>query len=237
MKSGPLVKSPGDDQSLASTMRFIQRAIEMDMENCLPCRVMDYDRAANRATVRPAIMSTVRSTESTDLIRKNRVSYPDIPVLSLGAGGFHISFPVKKGDLGWIYACDRDISLFLQSLTEQPAGLDGASHKFSDAIFIPDVFSKYTINEEDEGALVIQSTTSATRVSIREDNIKITAPVKVQLDTPLTEILHDLTVSGNTILEQNLSVTGPTAALPQTTTVGGAVVYGHNHGGVVPPFE
>ena len=237
MKSGPLVKSPGDDQSLASTMRFIQRAIEMDMENCLPCRVMDYDRAANRATVRPAIMSTVRSTESTDLIRKNRVSYPDIPVLSLGAGGFHISFPVKKGDLGWIYACDRDISLFLQSLTEQPAGLDGASHKFSDAIFIPDVFSKYTINEEDEGALVIQSTSSATRVSIREDNIKITAPVKVQLDTPLTEILHDLTVSGNTILEQNLSVTGPTAALPQTTTVGGAVVYGHNHGGVVPPFE
>lgn len=237
MKGGPLVKSPGDDQSLASTMRFIQRAIEMDMENCLPCRVMDYDRAANRATVRPTIMSTVRSTESTDLIRKNRVSYPDIPVLSLGAGGFHISFPVKKGDLGWIYACDRDISLFLQSLTEQPAGLDGASHKFSDAIFIPDVFSKYTINEEDEGALVIQSTSSATRVSIREDNIKITAPVKVQLDTPLTEILHDLTVSGNTILEQNLSVTGPAATLPQATTVGGAVVYGHNHGGVVPPFE
>lgn len=237
MKGGPLVKNPGDDQSLASTLRFIQRAIEMDMENCLPCRVMDYDRVANRATVRPAIMSTVRSTESTDLIRKNRVSYPDIPVLSLGAGGFHISFPVKKGDLGWIYACDRDISLFLQSLTEQPAGLDGASHKFSDAIFIPDVFSKYTINEEDEGALVIQSTSSATRVSIREDNIKITAPVKVQIDTPLTEILHDLTVSGNTILKQNLSVTGPATALPQATTVGGAVVYGHNHGGVVPPFE
>lgn len=237
MKGGPLVKSPGDDQSLASTMRFIQRAIEMDMENCLPCRVMDYDRAANRATVRPAIMSTVRSTESTDLIRKNRVAIPDIPVLSLGAGGFHISFPVKRGDLGWIYACDRDISLFLQSLTEQPAGLDGASHKFSDAIFIPDVFSKYTINEEDEGALVIQSTSSATRISVREDNIKITAPVKVQLDTPLTEILHDLTVSGNTILEQNLSVTGPATTLPQATTVGGAVVYGHDHGGVVPPFE
>jgi len=237
MKSGPLVKSPGDDQSLASTMRFIQRAIEMDMENCLPCRVMDYDRKANRATVRPAIMSTVRSTESTDLIRKNRVAIPDIPVLSLGAGGFHISFPVKRGDLGWIYACDRDISLFLQSLTEQPAGLDGASHKFSDAIFIPDVFSKYTINEEDEGALVIQSTSSATRISVREDNIKITAPVKIQLDTPLTEILHDLTVSGNTILEQNLSVTGLDATLPQATTVGGAIVYGHDHGGAVPPFE
>jgi hypothetical protein len=231
MKSGPLVKSPGDDQSLASTLRFIQRAIEMDMENCLPCRVMAYDREANRATVRPAIMSTVRSTVSTDLIRKNRVEYPDIPVLSLGAGGFHISFPVKKGDLGWIYACDRDISLFLQSLTEQPAGLDGPSHKFSDAIFIPDVFSKYNINEEDEGALVIQSTSSATRISIREDNIKITAPVKVQLDTPLTEILHDLTVSGN------LSVAGPTAILPQATTVGGATVYGHTHGGAVPPFS
>lgn len=236
MKSSPLVKSPGDSQSLSSTLRFIQRAIEMDLESCLPCRVMSYDRKSNTAQCRPTIMTSVRSTTSDDLIRNNRVVIPDVPVLSLGAGGFHISFPIKSGDLGWIYACDRDISLFLQTLQESPAGREGASHKFSDAIFIPDVVRNYVIAEEDADALVIQSTNSASRISWREDNIKITTPLKVQLDTQLVEVMHDLTVGGNTRLESGLTVLGPVCELPETTTVGGAVVYGHTHNNQVPPF-
>lgn len=228
--SGPLAKSPGDDQSLASTLRFIQRAIEMEIECCLPCKIVSYDRQTNRATVQPLIMVSVRSTTSNALIRNKRVDIPDIPVLSLGAGSFHISFPVKPNDLGWIYACDRDITLFLQSLEAQPAGTDGATHKFSDAIFIPDVYRNYTIHPEDEGALVIQSTDSATRISVRNDNIKITAPTLVQIDAPLTEVLNNLKVGGA------LEVIGPVCTLPQGTTVGGAVVYGHTHNNQVPPF-
>lgn len=236
MKSSPLVKNPGDSQSLSSTLRFLQRAIEMDLETCLPCRVISYDRVKNTASVRPVIMTSVRSTTSPDLIRNNRVTIPDIQVLSLGAGNFHINFPIKDGDLGWIHACDRDISLFLQSLEEAPAGREGASHKFSDAIFVPDVIRNYTIAEEDAGALVIQSTDSATRISWRADNIKITAPVKVQLDTPLVEVMQDLTVAGVTTLQNNLLVTGPVCSLPEGTTVGEAVVLGHTHNNQVPPF-
>lgn len=226
---GPLFKTPEDDKSLAAVMRFIQRAIGMDMENCLPAQVEAYDRTRNVANVRPMIVMTKRAANGGDLQRVPRVMIPDVPVLSLGAGGFHISFPVKKGDLGWIYACDRDISVFMETLAQSPAGRDGPSHLFSDSIFIPDAFRQYTINGEDEGALVIQSTDSATRISVREDNIKITAPVKVTIDTPTTEILHDLTVGGK------LDVTGVTT-LPATTTVAGKAVNGHNHGGAVPPF-
>lgn len=242
MIDGPLVKRPGDDQSLASTLRFFQRAISMDIECCLPARVSSYDRVANIATLVPQIMTTVRSTTGTDLIRNQRVAIPGIPVLSLGAGNFHINFPVKEGDLGWIYACDRDISLFLQSLTAQPAGLEGASHKFSDAIFIPDTYRNYTINAEDADAMVIQSVDGATRVSIRADNIKVTAPVKVQIDAPLTEVLHDLHIMGNMTtdgdvqLQKNVTVAGPNCVLPEATTVANKPVNGHNHGGVVPGF-
>lgn len=228
--NGPLVQRPEDAQSLSSVLRFVKRAIEMDIECMLPCRIISYDRARNVAAVRPQIVVTKRNPTGGALERTPRVDIPDIPVLSLGAGGFHINFPIKAGDLGWIWAADRDITLFLQNLQETHAATEGASHKFSDAVFIPDAFRNYTINGEDEGALVIQSTDSATRISIREDNIKITTPVKVTLDTPLVETTHNLKVGGN------LEVVGPNCALPTATTVGGAAVTGHNHGNQVPGF-
>lgn len=231
MLNGPLVQSPGDADHLASTLRFVQSAISMDLECCIPAKVIGYDRVSNTATIRPMIMNTVRSSTGGDLLRKSRKDIPNIPVLSLGAGNFHISFPMKEGDLGWLYACDRDITLFLQSLQEQPSGSDGATHSFSDAIFIPDVYRQYTINPEDEGALVIQSVDATTRISVRSDNIKLTAPVQVELDVPET------ICTGNLTVQKNLTVIGPQATLPQATTVGGAVVYGHTHNGQVPAFQ
>lgn len=233
---GPLNNAPGDDKSLGATLRFIQRIIGMDMECCLPAQVEAYDRTQNVADIRPMIVMTKRASNGSDLQRVPRVLIPSVPVLSLGAGSFHISFPIKPGDFGWLYACDRDISLFLQNLTQSVAGRDGPSHLFSDSIFIPDVIRQYTINPEDSDAMVIQSTNSTTRISLRADNIKITTPLKVTLDTPLTEILHDLTVGGNTTIAQNLTVNGPDAILPANTTVGGGAITGHDHGNQVPGF-
>jgi len=227
---GALVQRPGDSASLRAAVRFVQNAMAMDMEVCLPARVIGYDRVANTAEVQPMIVLTKRDPAGGALQRVPRTNIPDIPVLSLGAGNFHISFPVKKGDLGWLYACDRDITLFLQSLTEQHAATDGPSHKFTDAIFVPDVLRQYTIDAEDADALVIQSTDAATRISVRADNIKITAPLKVTLDTPLVETTQDLTVG------RNLVVVGPTATLPAGTTVAGKNVNGHDHDDTVPPF-
>lgn len=234
--NGPLVQRPEDAQTLTSTLRFVKRAIEMDMECMLPCRVVSYDRVRNVAEVRPQIVVTKRDPAGGPLQRTPRVNIPDIPVLSLGAGGFHISFPINAGDLGWIWAADRDITLFLQNLQETHAATDGASHKFSDAVFIPDAFRTYTINAEDADALVIQSTDSATRISIRADNIKITTPVTVLLDTPLVETTHNLKVGGDINVVGSATVSGPNCALPQATTVATKPIWGHNHNGQVPGF-
>jgi len=227
---GSLAQRPEETSSLSAVIKVVRRAIEMDMECMLPCRVVSYDRKRNVAEVRPQIVVTTRDPAGGPLQRRPRVAIPDIPVLSLGAGNFHISFPIKKGDLGWIWAADRDITLFLQNLQEAHAATDGASHKFTDAVFIPDVFREYEINAEDTDAMVIQTTDSATRISLRPDNIKITTPVKVTLDTPLVEALHDLTVGGN------LAVTGPVCSLPEATTVGGEPIWGHDHNAQVPGF-
>ncbi|XAO36864.1 baseplate spike protein [Pseudomonas phage WP1] len=66
-------------------------------------------------------------------------------MISMGAGGFHISFPIQQGDIGWIYAADRDTSQFLESLSMSKPNT-GRIHKLDHGMFIPDVFRRYTID-------------------------------------------------------------------------------------------
>ncbi len=236
----PVVSAdPSDARDLRSALAFMLRQHELRSNQLLPAEVISFDRAKNVATVRPLIMWV---DVKDNLIRRNSIA--NVPVLSLGGGGFHISFPLAPGDLGWIYAADRDLSLFKEKLKES-APNTGRTHRFEDSMFVPDVFRKYTIAGEDSGAMVLQSTSSATRISIRQDNIKITAPAQVQIDTPTTIITGDVQIQKNLTVTQNATVTGATAVnggftaaggkpctLPATTTVNGKTVDGHQHGGV-----
>lgn len=231
--------SPSDQHDMRSMLAFVLRQFELRSDQMLPARVIQYDRAKNVATVQPLIMWIDRFDRNI-----SRNSVVNVPVLSLGAGGFHISFPINEGDLGWVYAADRDLSQFKQTLAES-APNTGRAHRFEDSMFVPDVFRKYTIAGEDSAAMVIQSTDSATRISIRNDNIKITAPSNVTVDTPLAKFLHDVEIDGNLSVQQNTTVTGATSVnggfsaagghpctLPHETTVAGKQVDGHEHGGV-----
>ncbi len=220
----PLTSGAAQDNTseLAAIKELFRKLIVFD-DNMLPAIVEQYNRKSNVATVRPLI-----SWMDTNMQPRKRQSLANIPVLSLGAGGFHISFPITRGDIGWIMASDRDISQFRQSLGDA-SPQTGRLHKFEDGMFIPDVFRKYVITGEDEGAMVIQSTDGATRVSVRKDNIKLTAPTKVTIEAPLTTIQGNLQVTGDTELKN--------------TTVNGTDLTSHGHmetnsgrtgGGMVP---
>jgi len=211
----------------------------------IPAKVLEYDRAKNLVKVQPMVMLV--DTENNSRMR-NPIG--GLPLFSFGGGGFHINFPIKPGDLGWIVAADRDISLFLQTLdAAKPTTMRRKT--FGDAWFVPDVFWKYTIAGEDTDALVIQSVDSTTRISISNGVVNITAPTSVKVDTPTATFTGDvivqktLTVNSNTMLKANLTVSGLTAVnggfvatgggggqactLPTTTTIGGIGVYGHGH--------
>lgn len=198
----PLLSGSAQDKtgSLAAIKALLRKLIVFD-DNMLPAEVEQYDRAKNIATVRPLI-----SWIDSSMKPRKRQALANIPVISLGAGGFHISFPIAQGDIGWILAADRDISQFMQAL-KAASPQTGRLHVFEDGLFIPDVFRKYVINGEDSGAMVIQSTDGSTRVSIRPDNIKLTAPTMVTIDAPNTQITGNLQVAGNTTLA-NTSVNG-----------------------------
>ena len=106
-----------------------------------------------------------------DLIRQvcNAVT---IPVVAHGAGNFLISFNISIGDLGWIEASDRDISLFKQAY-EQSKPNTRRMHNFSDARFVPDVMTGFEIAAEDAGALVIQNKAGNIKIALDEDEIRI----------------------------------------------------------------
>jgi hypothetical protein len=127
--------------------------------------------------------------------------------MSLGGGGFHVSFPLKAGDLGWILASDRDISLFKQSLLSS-APNTGRLHSFEDGWFIPDVFRKYTINPDnvESDQMVIQSVDGETCVAIGPKSINITAPNGMFINAE-SSIQGSLDVSGNVTVGNGASGT------------------------------
>lgn len=233
LQNKPLVNvAPGEKDSLAAALAALFNMNGLRTDKLIPAEVVEYDRANNKATVQPMIM-IIDVSDNT----RQRNQIAEVPVMSLGGGGFHINFPLKQGDLGWILAADRDISQFLQGLS-MAAPNTLRKHSFADSWFIPDVFRKYTINAADADAMVIQSTDGTTRISISEGVINITAPTSVTVTTPLA------TFTGNVVVNQNLTVTGATTVnggfnasgsgstsvtLPSNTTIGGIAVYGHGH--------
>ena len=155
---------------MAGMMREVFNKFLQGVDGCLPATVQSYDRVSNIATVRPLVSVVAASGESVP-----RAAVASVPVLALGSGEFFINFPLKPGDLGWIIANDRDISLYKQGLAEsRPNTL--RKHSFEDGLFVPDILRNYTIDAEDLDAnLVVQHKDGKVRVAVWEKQVKITA--------------------------------------------------------------
>lgn len=186
---------PADKTSLAGAVNFAFKKMMQDIDGQLPAEVISYDRATNRATVRPLI-----SRLTTDGQAVERATVASMPVLALGGGGFVITFPLEPGDRGWIEASDRDISLFLQTdAIAKPNTL--RQHNFSDGRFIPDVFNGFDLPGEGAGRMVIQSRSGDVAIMLSDNEITINAPT-LTVNAPMikingqADIIGGLTVDG-----------------------------------------
>lgn len=124
--------NPADENTLDGLNNVLTDKIAMHIQNVMPGIVQSYNTATNRAVIKPAITGVASQGQKVP----KEVLY-DIPVLRLSGGGSFISFPIEKGNTGWLIACDRNISIFKQSL-EESAPNDYRKHKFEDSFFIPD---------------------------------------------------------------------------------------------------
>ena len=154
---------PADEDSLPGVFRSVLQKFLQQTDDMLPAVVIAYDRATNRATVQPHIM-----LGTTDGRKISRAQIASVPVLNLGAGGFVLSFPVKPGDLGWIKASDRDISLYLQGGAKEEWPNTKRLHSFEDGLFIPDALKGFTVVAEDAERVVLQTCLLYTSQSPRD---------------------------------------------------------------------
>ena len=170
--TNPIIPShdPADRDSLAGVLKLAFRKSLESTDGQLPCEVISYNRTTNRALVQPLI--SIVLTSGQPIIRAQIAS---VPVLSLGGGGFAITFPLQKGDKGWIEASDQDISLFMQQM-QQSKPNTFRIHTFEDGRFIPDAFAQYTFNNADAANMVIQSYDGTVKITLGTSVINVNAP-------------------------------------------------------------
>lgn len=235
-------RDPANEDSLLGMARQILDKFLAQIDDMLPARVISYDRAANRATVQPLVKLL-----TTDDRQIGRAQIAAVPVMMFGGDGVALSFNLKAGDLGWVKANDRDISILLQSYRESaPNTL--RKHSFQDAVFIPDVMRGLTLAGEDETHAVLQTLDGSVRVAIWPDRVKITAggmfaevgPSNVTLQNGASSAV--LTPSGITFATSGASATmgaGGTqftghVDFPDGVRIGGIEFGTHKHTGVTP---
>ena len=172
----PPSRNPADSDNLTGLLKLAFTKFLQKTDDMLPAEVIDYDSATNMAEIQPLIC--IVSTANQQIQRPPIAS---VPVYQLSAGGFIVRFPVNKGDLGWIKANDRDISIFKQTM-ESSSPNTQRKHSFEDALFYPQAaFDLVTIAEEDANNLVIQNYAGTVKISISNSGIGINGAAETGL--------------------------------------------------------
>ncbi len=166
MTIAPPSRNPTNDGSLQGVFDVVLGKFLRSFDDMLPAQVVAYDRNSNVATVQPLISMV---TTNGEVVRRAQIS---VPVVRLGGSGVVLSFMLASGDLGWIKANDRDISLYRQNKSETVPNTERA-HSFSDAVFIPDVFHGVTINSGHMDHAVIQTNDGTSGAALLTDNCVI----------------------------------------------------------------
>lgn len=183
--NAPPSGNPADQGSLVGVFRTILKKTLQNTHDMLPATVLAFDRTTNMAEVQPLIMMV--DSEGKKIARAKVAS---VPVFQIGAGNFMLNFPINAGDIGFIKANDRDISLFMQSGNMSGPGTDRL-HSFEDGVFFPAVLRDFIINDEDQENVVLSTVDGTQRVTIWPDRVKVTSDNEITLDAPLVRVTGD----------------------------------------------
>ena len=158
---------------------ILQKWLQKSVDGMLPATLIAADDKREYATVQPQIMvlGTDKSTTSRGQIAK-------VPIFTIGGGGFLLSWPIKPGDLGWIIASDRDISLYLQGGSKEAPPNTNRLHSFNDGLWLPDAARQWALDDEDKDNAVFQSYNGKTKVTLGADKIRMVHPTLVEVSAP-----------------------------------------------------
>lgn len=181
--------NPANLGSMVGMLREVLSKFLQNVDDMLPARVISYDAATKLVEVQPLIMLAL-----TDGSTVSRAAVASIPVLQIGGGLAVLDFKISPGDIGFIKASDRDISLFLQSFDES-APNTFRKHNFSDAIFIPAPLHGYTVDSA--ASVTLRTVDGSQTIELFPGHIEITSNTSILLDAPLTTITGDLVANAS----------------------------------------
>lgn len=176
------------DTGLNGAIDFKLKQNLLQIEKAAPAKIISYDRNKNRAVCQ--ILSYAVNSDGDNLTRK---PLTDIPVANFGGGNFVLSFPVKIGDIGYIIASDGNISVF-KKILDFFAPATEQRHKYKDGIFYPLIINGFTVNENDNNAVLLSSLDGTTKISLSEGKAEITAAQTI--------------INGNLIVNGDISSSG-----------------------------
>lgn len=221
------------EKQLSDLVRSLLNVVKKEVEVKIPC-VITSVTSRKKVTVRPLIkiVDQQGNTYSREVIE-------GVPVFTGGAGGVLVSFPVKVGNVGWLEASDRDLSLFLQSFSEAEPTTK-RMHSFSDAVFVPDIMTNFTIAEEDADAVVMQNRDGSVKITLDDNLIKV---VNGSVNLTITNNavtgtapggfnLNGFIINADGSASSPVSMSAPTIAAATSLTVVGVEQSAHVHGGV-----
>lgn len=223
MANSPLSVDPNVINSLPGALKLVLKKQDQRKQHYLPAEVVsyEYDSEIGREFVRVKPLISILKTDNTIV---ERAEIPKIPVKNFGGNGFFMRFYLPPGSLGWIQACDKDISLFLNTYQSSIPNTE-RMNSFEDAVFFPDIMKGYTIAAEDEQAAVLQNIDGTVKISLTNERIKVTAPL-VEIISP-SDIIGDMSIQGNVDIQGNMSIDGDAQATGTVTgdqdVVGGGI--------------
>lgn len=221
--------NPSNQFTMAGMLEEVLKNYSLGLENCLPAVVVSHDRTANTVVVTPAI-----KTVSTDGEANQRANIT-LPVHVFGGGGIVISTPLKAGDTGWIVACDRDITLFKQSLKVSNPNTY-RTHKLAFGFFIPDKVKGFTVSGGDTNAFLIQTLDGSTKIALSDGLVEIKTGGDIKAEcSNLTITASSCKITAETEITGNVTVSGTmmAAGITDTSNPAGVTLGTHTHG--VPP--
>jgi hypothetical protein len=201
---------PANAGTITGLLRVAFRKMMLDTDGMVPARVIAFNRDQGLVKVQPLIPMV-----PTQGLPTTCAPVGDIPILQIGAGGFVLNFPIKAGDLGFIYAGDRDTSNFMQSGGEA-APQTYRIKKFSHGVFIPAVMRSFVIAEENAECAVFQNENGTVYVALGAELVKIKG-TDIKLDGNVL-VTGTFTVEGATELQGGAAVSG---GAPNALTVEG----------------
>ena len=188
-----------------------------DVHTALPGVIESFDAGEQLAKVRPAIKRVFKTSDG-EAVTTTPQELPlliNVPVIFPAGNGWHLTFPVTKGDECLIIFCERSIEGWRNDggVVEPSAK---RFHALNDAVAIMGLHSKpQKISDYSESAIELRTT--GNKISIAEGLTTLKGNVKIE---------GNVEINGNTTQQGNVSTTGNVATTGNSTVSGALAVAG-----------